>query len=373
MATLQSQFDEALRNIEINDDKAERAIKAHTEIRALLENDEQLRKWGVDTKLIGSYSRDAGIYPGKDVDVFVKLAELDTEATPKDVYNAVWQALAKQYGDIKDGGRAQQQARSVKVEFPDDDLSFAVDAVPAVRDGERWAIPTKDRNRWAASTGRWVTTDPERFGELSSALSTAEWSPAVGGRNAYKPIVKLMRQARRTHLGERRPGGLFVEFAIYEAWNSGRVAGNEWGSLFAQTLRQVAQRFADAAWFPLHDPALNAPVEPPIAEEDLANAATIFLELADKADVALNADDGKAAVEWREILESNERCDSVFPLPHGYDDTGKRVDESDPKEAFASALRTGTPALGVSAGTLSLENGGTSKLKATRSYGHGRT
>ena len=73
MATLRNQFNDALTNIEVNKDKAERAIKAHTEIRAVLENDEQLLELGVDTKLIGSYSRDAGIYPGKDVDVFVKL------------------------------------------------------------------------------------------------------------------------------------------------------------------------------------------------------------------------------------------------------------------------------------------------------------
>ena len=379
MATLQNQFAQALTNIEINEDKAERAIKAHTEIRAVLENDEQLRKWGVDTKLIGSYSRDTGTYPGKDVDVFVKLTALDTEATPKDVYNAVWQVLEKEYGDVKDGGRAQQQARSVKVAFPDEDSSgvatssFAVDAVPAVQDGERWAIPTKDRNRWAASTGRWVTTDPERFGELSSALSTAEWSSAVGGRNAYKPIVKLMRQARRTHLGETRPGGLFVEFATYEAWNSGQIAGDEWDPLFAQTLRCVAERFANADRFPLRDPALGTPVEPAVADEDLASAATIFSELADKADVALESDDGKAAVEWREILGDNERCASVFPLPHGYDATGKRVAESNSKEAFASALRAGTPALGVSTGTLGSDYSGSSRIKTTRAYGHERT
>ena len=379
MAPLQSQFDEALENIEINKDKADHAIKAHTEIRAALENDEQLRKWGVDTKLIGSYSRDAGIYPGKDVDVFVKLTALDTEATPKDVYNVVWQVLEKKYGDAKEGGRALQQARSVKVAFPNEgssgvaDSSFSVDAVPAVKDGERWAIPTKDRNRWTASTGRWMTTDPERFGELSSALSTSVWSPAVGGRNAYKPIVKLMRQARRTHLGDKRPGGLFVEFATYEAWNSGRVAGDEWGPLLAQTLRRVAERFANAAISPLRDPALGTPVEPAVAEKDLANAATIFSGLADKAEAALLSDDGEAAVKWREILGGNERSASVFPLPHGYDATGKRVAASDSKEAFASVLRAGTPPFGVSSGTLSLDHSGAAKLKSTRAYGHERT
>ena len=309
----------------------------------------------------------------------MKLTALDTEATPKDVYNAVWQVLEKKYGDAKEGGRALQQARSVKVAFPNEgssgvaDSSFSVDAVPAVKDGERWAIPTKDRNRWTASTGRWMTTDPERFGELSSALSTSVWSPAVGGRNAYKPIVKLMRQARRTHLGDKRPGGLFVEFATYEAWNSGRVAGDEWCPLLAQTLRRVAERFANAAIFPLRDPALGTPVEPAVAKEDLANAAKVFSELADKAESALLSDDGEAAVKWREILGGNERSASGFPLPHGYDATGKRVAASDSKEAFASVLRAGTPPLGVSSGTLSLDHSGAAKLKSTRAYGHERT
>ena len=324
MATLRSQFDQALTNIEINEDKAERAINAHTEIRDVLEKDEQLTKWGVDTKLIGSYSRDTGIYPGKDVDVFVKLTKLDTKSEPKDIYNAVWDVLQKEYGDAKDGERAEQQARSVKVTFPDKgtssgaNSSFAVDAVPAVQDDEHWAIPTKDRNRW-------VTTDPERFGEMSSALSTSQLSPTVGGRNAYKPIVKLMRQARRTHLGDQRPGGLFVEFTTYEAWVSGTVTGDEWGPLLAQTLRRVAKRFADAAIWPLCDPALGTPVEPPVDEKDLANAASVFSGLADLADQALNLDDCQAAFKWRKILGSNDRADPVFPLPPGCDASGYRA------------------------------------------------
>ena len=95
MATLRNQFNQALTNIEINGKKADRARAAHREIRSVLEADDQLREWGVDTVLIGSYSRDTGIYPGKDVDVFVKLTGLDTKAMPRDVYNAVWDALVR--------------------------------------------------------------------------------------------------------------------------------------------------------------------------------------------------------------------------------------------------------------------------------------
>ncbi|MEZ4503108.1 MAG: nucleotidyltransferase [Dehalococcoidia bacterium] len=328
MATLRSQFSQALTNIEINGKKAKRAIAAHQEVRSVLEADEQLREWGVDTILIGSYSRDAGIYPGKDVDVFVKLTELDAEAMPKEVYNAVWDALVREYGDAEEGGRATQQARSIKVAFPDEDdpddenAGFAVDAVPAVKDGPRWAIPTKDRNRWADRTGRWVTTDPERFGVLSSELSTSLATPAVGDRNAYKPIVKLARQTRRTHIGNRRPGGLYIEFAVYEAWRGGLVAGSEWDPLLAQTLRRVGDRFAIAPSAPLRDPALGTPVEPAVSDEDLLEAAEVFRKLADLAEEALMADDCDAAAKWREILGGNDRADPVFPRPPGCDGSG---------------------------------------------------
>jgi hypothetical protein len=323
MATLRNQFNDALTNIEINGRKAKRAQEAHQEIREVLEADAKLKEWGVDTKLIGSYSRDTGIYPGKDVDVFVKLTLLTTSALPKEVYDEVWRVLRDRYGDAREGGRASQQARSIKVAFPDDD--FAVDSVPAVRDGARWAIPAKDRNRWVGSTGRWVTTDPERFGDLSSALSTSSHSPAVGGRHAYKPIVKLMRQTRHIHLGDARPGGLYIEFATYELWYGGLVAGADWDPLLAQTLRGVATRLESARYLPLVDPALGTTVEPALPDEELKHAAEVFRGLADSAELALQEDDCKAAVRWREILGGNERAAFVFPLPPGCAADGRRI------------------------------------------------
>ena len=46
MAKLRKQFEQALNLIEINGQKLERAIEAHTEIRELLQQDEQLKQWG---------------------------------------------------------------------------------------------------------------------------------------------------------------------------------------------------------------------------------------------------------------------------------------------------------------------------------------
>jgi len=326
MATLRSQFAASLTNVEVNGEKRGRAIEAHTEIRDLLGGDEQLGDWGINTRLIGSYSRQTARYPGKDVDVLVRLEGLDADAMPRTVYERVQQVLVDDYGLVADGGRATLQARSIKVDFPDpndDDATkaFSVDAVPAVRDGDRWAIPTRDRNRWAERTGRWVATNPERFGDLSSALSTSPISPAVAGQNAYKPIVKLMRQARHVHLGDARPGGLYVEFAVYDVWKLGTITGDEWDPLLAKTLRAVGNRFNLAPYLPLVDPGLGTAIDPGLDDAIWTTAGSVFLRLGDLADEAVAAETCAAAAKWREILGQNERG-QVFPLPPGCDAAG---------------------------------------------------
>ena len=319
METLHTQFSQALSNIEISDARRQRAIAAHTEIQDSLSSDRTLCDWGINTRLIGSYSRHTAIHPGKDVDVFARLERLDTGASPEAVYQRVWDVLFARYGS-----RATPQARSIKVEFPSGtgvDASFAVDAVPAVRSGSRWAIPTKDRGLWADSPSRWVVTDPERLGALSSDLSTAAWSPTVRGQDAYKPVVKLMRQVRETHLGDTKPGGLYIEFATYDVWKSRLVRGSEWCQLLAATLGAVASRFEAAPTKPLADPGLGTPVDPALDDAVWLSAAQAFRRLADLATAALRADRCAAAAKWREILGTNTRG-QVLPLPPGCDASG---------------------------------------------------
>ena len=320
MANLRSQFEQALTNIEINGQKRKRAIDAHTEIRELLQGDEHLKEWGVEPLLIGSYGRETGIYPGKDVDVFLRFTKLDTRAAPRAVFNAVWRVIVSKYGQYgQGGGRAQQQARSVKVLFPDRDRisggDFSVDAVPAVRNGDLWAIPTKDQNRWAQGEGRWVTTGAVLFGDLSTELNQSASSPRVGDRPAYKPIVKLVRQIRQTHLGDQRPGGLYLEFVTFEAWRSGLVGGSEWDVLLARTLQCIADRFRQAGVNPLRDPVLGTPGDPPLSAGQVEQAAAIFEKLAAAANRALPINDTDAATEWRKILGGNDRADPVLPYP----------------------------------------------------------
>jgi hypothetical protein len=251
MEDLAEQFKKALARIEISGDKRERAIAAHTEIREVLEGSEALCALGVDTALIGSYARQTGIYPGKDVDVFVKLTKLDTSAPPQDVYNAVRDVLVAKYGD-----RAEEQPRSIKVSFDTDGDGFSVDAVPAVQMGSRWAIPRRDRERWESpdTSERWVETDPEHLGKLTGLLNG---KLKVDGQGAYVPTVKLVRQTRRHNMRDSKPGGLYFELLTYWAFLGGAVNGDCFAQIFAEMLRAIANQLVSGQV--VVDPVLERP------------------------------------------------------------------------------------------------------------------
>lgn len=312
METLSSQFQQAITNITVNGAKRTRAIKAHTEIRALLEADPYLCSLGVDTVLIGSYARKTGIYPGRDVDVFVKLKKLDTSADPQAVFDAVCRVLVAHYGD-----RVEVQHRSVKVSFDGDD-KFSVDAVPAVRFGERWALPTHDRDLWQRPGERWIETDPERLGELTSMRNRA---PTVEGDGAYVPIVKLVRQVRANHLGDQKPGGLYFELACYWAFEAG-IGVSGYAEILTAALRSITGQLSSGA--ALLDPVLGRAFEPMPDSTELSAAALKFGELASQAEAALSMERCPAAAIWRRILGTNDRG-SCFPLPAGCDESGRAI------------------------------------------------
>lgn len=317
MERLEEQFEGALARIEVSGPKRDRAIKAHEEMRGVLEADTKLQEWGIETVLIGSYARRTGIYPGKDVDVFVKLTKLTTEsARPATVYNRVRDVLVDHYGE-----RAKPRTRSIKVEFDFDGDGFAVDAVPAVRMGERWGIPRRKTELWESPdvAERWVETDPEKLADLTTERNK---SPKVGHQGAYVPTVKLVRQTRRHHLGDQKPGGLYFEILTFWAFQSGAITGDCFAEILARTLRAVATQLVTGE--ATTDPVLGRPYKPTPERDDLANAAEKFDELAAKAETALRVDKCKAAALWREILGKNGRG-WVFGLPAGCDEQGNKV------------------------------------------------
>jgi Second Messenger Oligonucleotide or Dinucleotide Synthetase domain len=320
--TLPQQFEDALRRIEISSDRRAQAMAAHEEVRSLLEAGPGLLAWGVDTTLIGSYSRSTAIHPGKDVDVFVRLTELDRSTSPEVVFEAVRDVLVAQYGP-----RASAQTRSVKIDFDSDGEGFAVDAVPAVHAGQRWAIPDRDTARWSggASGEGWVETDPERLGKLTTATNSGV---SVGGRGAYVPTVKLLRQTRRHHLDEARPGGLYFELLAYWAFDHG-VGGGSFAELLAAALRYAANQLVGSEQ--LVDPAIGSAYDPQPNPAERAMAAECFDDLATRAETALMSSRCKAAVLWRGILGENARG-RCFPIPAGCDEDGHEM-----KNIFAVA------------------------------------
>lgn len=315
ITALPEQFSGALTRLELRE-KRGRVEAAHKEIRAYLESDEGLNLWGVDTILIGSYARQTAIYPGKDVDVFTKLTKLDTTSNPRTVFERVRDVLVAKYGD-----RAQPQARSIKVTFAEDgDEDFHVDVVPAVTYGDRWAIPRRDPNRWDArdEAERWVETDPEKLTALTSKMNTIL---EVDGQGAYVPIVKLVRQTRRHHRGEEKPGGFYFELMAYWAFDAG-LEGNSFAEIFAKTLRAISAQLKSGA--ALIDPVLEKEYKPQPDPVDRAEAAATFSDLAGKAQKALTEDRCPAAAIWRSILGENDRG-PVFPLPPGCDESGAEI------------------------------------------------
>jgi hypothetical protein len=315
ITTLPEQFQGALTRLELGE-KRRRVEAAHKEIRELLENDDQLCSWGVDTVLIGSYKRQTAIYPGKDVDVFTKLTELDTSASPRLVYDTVLAVLKAHYGD-----RAEPQHRSIKVKFSVDDTDdFHVDVVPAVRKGERWAIPRRNVELWDAHdiNERWVETDPEKLTELTVAMNAIL---NVDGRGAYVPIAKLVRQTRWHHREKQKPGGFYFELMTYWAFDTG-MEGDSFAEIFAKTLRSIAVQLNSGV--PLIDPALGTPYKPAPTVEDRNAAASLFSDLASRAEQALALPRCPAAAIWRSILGVNDRG-PVFPIPPGCDASGNEI------------------------------------------------
>lgn len=173
MAHLKQQFRDALSSIEPGADKVN-APEAHQLVRDALAADAKLTEYGVSSVLIGSYKRNVSIKRVKDVDVFVRLPDVPSDVTSKDILDRFFTVLHGEFGSDADGHRrTKRQDRSLQVSFPEYDLY--VDAVPARPhwDGETWEIPQK------GDADKWVRTNP--------ALHT--W----GGGRVSPPAMRSMR------------------------------------------------------------------------------------------------------------------------------------------------------------------------------------
>lgn len=315
VAHLKQQFRDALQAIEPGDDKVN-APDAHQQVRAALRDDPVLTEYGIDPILIGSYKRNVSIRRVKDVDVFVRLPEIPSATSSADLLDRFFSILHREFGHDDDGHRrTKRQDRSLQVSFPEYDLH--VDAVPARRhgDGRNWEIPQK------GDINKWVRTNPDALTQLSSTVN------ALHGE-LYVPTIKLMRQTRRALLGNKKPGGFFVEAATYQAFSSGVVSGNDHAEYYCSALNALSDIISN---FVLYGIGINDPTLPGdqiqvrASDEELDHMRIKFSDAAAVAAQALADEDiGAAAVKFRSLLGKNGDSEIVFPMPPGYDQDGTK-------------------------------------------------
>jgi hypothetical protein len=307
MPALAVQFDTARQNVEPTSDDKDNAPEAHALVRDALAADAALVDWGLSPVLIGSYARSVSIRRMKDVDLFGRLNDLPGDMAPLDVLNRFEQAIRKHLGT----GVVERQARSIKVKLTDFDGLY-VDVVPArpCRDEDAWQLPSRE--------GGWQLTNPLELGKL-----TTQTNDQVDGQ--YVPVVKLLRQTRRSLMGRTKPGGLAIEMAALTAFRSGRVKGEGLGGLYGSALGAVGDLLHDAfvIGLELDDPTLPGRKLTIRAEHaDKVTLAKRFREAGATVQTALAAPDSDkcaAARSIREMLgkavdDSGEQ-DFVFPMP----------------------------------------------------------
>ncbi|SNY25354.1 nucleotidyltransferase domain-containing protein [Paractinoplanes atraurantiacus] len=317
MATLATHFKTALSNIEPSEDAAN-AQSAHAEVTKVLKADNLLARLGVDPLLIGSYGRQVSIRRVKDVDVFVRLRKAGKDLRPGRILDHVTAVLEEAFPD-----RVTRQHRSVMIDFPDDDLS--VDVVIARPCGDHWEIPQKIEDDGNA---RWVETNPTKMAELTTQANKDyllyEGDPGSG---VYVPVVKLMRQIRRTWV-EDQPGGYFFEVLTYHAFSNLKPNEKSYAEYVTVVLREIADLLVDVADDGLDDPTLDGKkIKTKATPEQLAAAAARIDEAASLAEEALKADDCSAAAKWRELLGTTKNTrteEQVFPLPEYCNADGSR-------------------------------------------------
>lgn len=305
MSMLASYFLEALRNIEPEDDKLN-AADAHKEVSKALIADQNLKNLGISPVLIGSYKRSVSIRRVKDVDVFARLYEPGENLSPGKVLDLFESVLSSEQNFGR--SRVQRQDRSIKVDFPD--YQLAVDVVPARPYGDHWEIPNKPED---AERAQWIETNPLR---LNSLTEDANKAYLLNDDGIYVPIVKLVRQVRRTWVKDH-PGGLFFEIMTYWAFQNESPSANSTAEYLALILERIARMMPVIAENGLDDPTIPGnKISTKATESDFEKATAQIEAAAELAhDSFMDEDDCRSAMKWRTLLGKTTEDEDVFPLP----------------------------------------------------------
>lgn len=228
-------FDDFIAAIRLPDGLREKAQKAHTELRALLEKDDALKTIVVTTFLQGSYRRHTGVKPrmkeNADVDVVVVTRIDRGQTTPQQALDNFKPFLEKHY---KGQYRLQGRSWGITVGEIDIDLvptsspsesmqSFLreaskVDFLAELGEYER-DLERVRKLRESAAEGQWRTDVlyiPDREAQLwreTNPLAQIEWTVEKNDRTNghYINVVKAVKWWRRHAYDAKHPKGYPLE------------------------------------------------------------------------------------------------------------------------------------------------------------------
>ena len=290
-------FKKALERIEPGDD-ASNAQEAHKQVAGVLEADDKLKRLGVRPLLIGSYRRNVSIRRVKDVDMFGRLDNATETTWPGEIYNHVVDLLEDAFP-----GNVERQHRSVKIDFPEYDLSVdVVIARPCVNHpDEHWQIPQRlDEN----CNARWIETNPAEMTRLTIEAN-AEF--VLNGRGAYVPTVKLVRQVRRTWVGDQ-PGGYYFEVLAWHAFQDLKPEQTSFAGYLTVVLEWIAAHLEDFVTTGPADPTMEGKtIKSKATADDITAAAARMAQAAVLARAALDEEDACASAEmWQRLLGQHQ-------------------------------------------------------------------
>lgn len=288
--TTQQQFLDLLTEIEPSKSTVDRCAAAHSTLRDGLRTDEKFKARHVDTFLSGSYKRDTAIRPQKidgelqrpDVDIIV-VTNHASDDEPQLMLDELHGALSRAgYTNLT------VNRRSINVKMATVDM----DVVPIIANGEGFLIPDTELVAWLA-------TNPQKHTDW-----TIERNDASDGR--FKPLVKLFKWWRRTHLSSlKRPKGFILECLVAKHMD---YSEDNYERLFVTFMEQVADAYrltATLGGVPhIEDPGVPGNnVFSNVKPDDFRTFYDKVAEHAVKARKALEETDPvKALAAWREVL-----------------------------------------------------------------------
>jgi hypothetical protein len=247
----QQQFRDFLSDIEPSATTKSNASARHTELRDFLAADAEFKEHHIQTFLSGSYKRDTAIRPRilngtvarPDVDIIV-VTDYTLEDDPKDVIDAVFEAVQRLKNKRTSYTAIRRQARSIGVETTTVDM----DVVPIIApEGMEETLYIANR-QYESTSEKWLVTNPP-----GHTAWTVEMNRNSGGR--FKPLVKLMKWWRRENPTiSKRPKGFVIECIIAQCFNAEET---DYERLFLGALDAIVSKY---------EPYITARIPPQIAD-----------------------------------------------------------------------------------------------------------